>query len=64
MFESIESPFLQRNEGASNSRHIPVGGERQPPQYKLTLNTGHMSIGPKINAVILFSPGGTGWIEI
>lgn len=59
MFESIEPPFPQRREEASNSRHTPVGGEGRPPQCKFTLVTGHTSLGPGINAVILFSSGRT-----
>ena len=64
MFESIESPFPQRREGASNSRLTPVGGEGQPPQCKITLGIGHFSLGPEMNAVILFSSGRRSQIEV
>ena len=64
MFETIRSPCLQRREGASNSRYIPVGREGQPPQCKLTLVVGHISMGPEINAVILFLSGWRSQIEV
>lgn len=64
IFETIESPFTKRREGASNSRLTPVDGEGQPPQYKITLGTGRFSQRPEINAVILFSSGRRSQIEV
>ena len=46
--------------GQATQDIISVGGEGQPAQCKLTLDTFHISLAPEINAIILFSPGRTG----
>ena len=51
MYESMELPFPQRPEEASNSRRVPAGGEGQPLQFNLTLNTRLISPRSYINAL-------------